>query len=73
MGLRKKVRKVDLPGMRASSITARASESTTASGTAIAEKSRVFLPANKKAELLRSFSKFSKSTKRCEATPSMSE
>ena len=73
MGLRKKVRNWLFNGMRHSSISARPMASTTASGTAIAEKLRVFLAAIRKAELSNSFMKFSKNTKFFDPTPSISE
>ena len=73
MGLKKKVRKVDLPGIRASSITASARDSTTANGTEMAENSSVFFAAVRKAELLRSFVKLSRNTKLRAPTESISE
>ena len=73
IGLKKKVRNVDLPGMRASSSTACASDSTTASGTASAENSSVFFAAIKKAEFDRSFVKLSRKTKFRVPTPSIIE
>ena len=73
MGLRKKVRNWLFSGMRHSSISASTMASTTARGTATAEKLRVFFAAMRKAELSNSFMKFCKNTKFFDPTPSISE
>ena len=73
MGLKKKVRNWDFRGMRHSSIRARTMDKTTARGTAMAEKLRVFLAASRKAELSNSFMKFWRNTKFFDPTPSIRE
>ena len=73
MGLRKKVRNCDFIGMRHSSMSASTIASITARGTAIAENCKVFFAAIMKAELLKSFMKFSRNTKFREPTPSIIE
>ena len=62
IGLRKKVRNWLLSGIRASSSSARPSASTTASGTAMAENSSVFLAAEMKAVLCSRAVKLSRNT-----------
>ena len=63
IGLRKKVRNMLFPGMRHSSARARMRASTTALGTAMAEKIAVFFAARRKEELCISSWKFLRKTK----------